>query len=418
MSDTTRAQIPDKTPIIIGAGQYTEHLSTDREPTLNGPMDLAAEAARRALDDAGGLQPEQIDAVACIRQFSDSAPAWTCPFGGSDNPPESIARRLGIGPGKRIYSLATGAEPLKIMAELMGNITRGEITAALLTGAEAIASQRHAQRNGIDLDWSETTGQPMDDRGMEQTVASQEEILSGMYLPAHYYAIIENYRATSQDRSPEQHRKHMADLFASFSAVASRNPYAFWQQPYSSADLLTDGRDNYPISLPYTKRLVAQDAVNQAAALVLTSVGQARAMAIPRERWIFLQGYAQGEDQFTSARKDPGNSAAMRAVFDRALAAANASSDEFELIDIYSCFPCAVEAACEALDLPEDGSQALTVTGGLPYFGGPGNNYSMHALAEMTHRLRGSDQRALVLSLIHISEPTRQYCQSRMPSSA
>jgi acetyl-CoA C-acetyltransferase len=48
------------------------------------------------------------------------------------------------------------------------------------------------------------------------------------------------------------------------------------------------------------------------------------------------------------------------------------------------------------LGLPEDGSQALTVTGGLPYFGGPGNNYSMHALVEMAQRLRGSEQRALV----------------------
>src|SRR5262249_29476284 len=31
----------------------------------------------------------------------------------------------------------------------------------------------------------------------------------------------------------------------------------------------------------------------------------------------------------------------------------------------------------------------LTVTGGLPYFGGPGNNYSMHAIAETMDRVRG-----------------------------
>ena len=396
MSDTTQAQIPDNTPIIVGAGQYTEHISADREPALNGPMDLAARAAREALADAGNLQPKYIEAVACIRQFSDSAPAWACPFGGSDNPPESIARRLGAAPGKRIYSLANGAEPLKMMAELMGGITRGEINAALLTGAEAIANQRHAQRNGIELDWSERTDTPMDDRGFEQTVASKQEMLSGMYLPAQYYALIENYRARQQGRSPAQHREHMAALFASFSEVACRNPYAFWQQQHSSAELLAEGHDNFPISLPYTKRLVAQDAVNQAAALVLTSVGQAKAMAIPQQQWVFLQGYAEGEDQFTSERLDPGNSAAMSAVFKRALDTASASSDEFDLIDIYSCFPCAVEAACDALGLPADGSQALTVTGGLPYFGGPGNNYSMHALAEMAHRLRGSDQRALV----------------------
>lgn len=65
-------------------------------------------------------------------------------------------------------------------------------------------------------------------------------------------------------------------------------------------------------------------------------------------------------------------------------------------MDIYSCFPCAVETVCEVIGLPIDGSKTLTVTGGLPFFGGPGNNYSMHALAEMVVRLRGTTQRALV----------------------
>lgn len=360
-------------------------------------MDLAARAAQVALGDTGGkLQPAHIDTLACIRQFSDSAPAWACPFGGSDNPPESIARRIGAKPRRRIYSLANGAEPLKLMAELMGSISRGEIDCALLVGAEAIANQRHAQRNGIELDWSEETGNAMDDRGFEQTVASRQELLSGLYLPAHYYALIENYRARQQGRSPQEHREHMAALFEPFSEVASQNPHAFWRERHSRTDLLADARDNYPICLPYTRRLVAQDAVNQAAALLLTSVGQARALGISPRQWTFLQGYAEGEDQFTSERLDPGTSTAMRRVFDRALASALARSEEFELIDIYSCFPCAVDAACDALDLPADGSRRLTVTGGLPYFGGPGNNYSLHALAEMAQRLRNSDQRALV----------------------
>jgi acetyl-CoA C-acetyltransferase len=44
--------------------------------------------------------------------------------------------------------------------------------------------------------------------------------------------------------------------------------------------------------------------------------------------------------------------------------------------------------ACEMLDIPSDGSRHLTVTGGLPFFGGPGNNYSTHAIAAMMELLR------------------------------
>lgn len=390
-------QLPDNTPIIVGAGQHTEHITDPASAPLSGPMDLAAQAARIALDDAGGkLRATDIDAIAAIRLFSDSAPAWACPFGGSDNPPESIASRLGASPRKRIYSDANGAQPLQIMAELFTGIASGEIDCALLAGAEAIASQRHAQRSGIELDWAEQFDLPMDSRLDLGMIATPAELASGMYLPVHYYALIENHRASQQRNTLQQHREQMAKLLASFSTVASHNPYAYWRDKYSASDLLGEGKHNYPISLPYSKLLVAQDAVNQAAALVLTSVGKARAWGISPSQWIFLQGYAEGADQYVSQRVNPGTSEAMRRVFERTLNGIAASGNEFDFIDLYSCFPCAVEAACDVLSLPIDGSRELTVTGGLPFFGGPGNNYSMHALAEMTRRLRGGDQRALV----------------------
>jgi acetyl-CoA C-acetyltransferase len=68
---------------------------------------------------------------------------------------------------------------------------------------------------------------------------------------------------------------------------------------------------------------------------------------------------------------------------------AGLSMDDVTAIDIYSCFPSAVEVACSELGLREDDPRGLTVTGGLPFFGGPGNNYSMHGIAEMVARLRG-----------------------------
>lgn len=396
-SSKSNSDIPDNTPIIVGAGQYTQRIASGQEPLLSAPMDLAATASRLALKDAGGsLQAEDINSIAVSRLFSDSAPAWACPFGASDNPPESIARRIGATPQQRIYGTIGGTQPLQLMAELFSSIARGEIDCALLAGAEAIANQRHAQRNSLTLDWSEQFDLPLDSRMDSDLGAAPAELLSGMYLPVHYYALIENHRAWLQHNSPQQHRAQMADLFSPLSQIASHNPYSYRPQAYSAERLLCMDKNNYPVSLPYSKLLVAQDAVNQSAALILCSAGKARECGINPAQWTFLQGYAEGSDHYLLQRQNPGTSESMRKVIEKTLESASVTAEEFDLIDIYSCFPCAVEAACDVLRLPIDGSKALSVTGGLPYFGGPGNNYSMHALAEMTARLRGTSQRALV----------------------
>ena len=397
MNDSQLQHLPDNTPILVGSGQYTEQLENQDSAPLNPPMELAARASQRAINDAGGaLQAADIDAIAVIRLFSDSAPAWACPFGRSDNPPQSVAQRLGANPERRIYSTLGGNQPLHLMAELSRAIARGELNCALLTGAEAIANQRHAQRSGIDLDWSESHEQSLDNREYVGTIAAPAELASGMYLPAHFYALIENLRAHQQGNDEQSHRQQMAQLLAPMSKVASTNPYAYWHKNYSEQDLISEANGNYPICLPYSKFLVAQDAVNQAASLILMSAGKARELGIDPSQWILQLGYAEADDQCVYERPDPGTSQAMQATLSAVFQRAGCSPKDIDLIDIYSCFPCAVEAVRDELGITADDARSLTVTGGLPFFGGPGNNYSMHALAEVVAQLRGSSKKALV----------------------
>jgi acetyl-CoA C-acetyltransferase len=392
-------QLPDNTPIIIGAAQHVERIKPQSrphsQPPFSSPMDLAATASGLALKDAG-VSAADTDTIAVIRLFSDAVAAWASPFGGSNNPPESIARRIGASPSHRIYSNVGGTEPLQMLRELLDDIARGEKTLALLTGTEAIASQRFAVRNGYEANWREEFDVPFDNRDNVQRLAAKQEIACGVALPVRSYALIENAQAHRMGHTLRQHQQFMAELMAPFSAVAASNPYSQWATKYSTAALTTQNPDNYPISLPYSKRFVAQDAVNQSAALVLTSVGNARRLGVDPRQWVFLESYAQGADRFLSEREDIGRSVAMERVLNETMNRAEATCADMDMIDIYSCFPCAVQAACEVLDLPTDGSRSLTVTGGLPYFGGPGNNYCTHALAEVALRLRGKPTRALV----------------------
>ncbi|MFB2351399.1 hypothetical protein, partial [Priestia megaterium] len=69
---------------------------------------------------------------------------------------------------------------------------------------------------------------------------------------------------------------------------------------------------------------------------------------------------------------------------------AGVSLAEIGHFDLYSCFPVAVEIGAEELGLALDDHRGLTVTGGLPYAGGPGNNYAMHSIAVMMRRLRSA----------------------------
>lgn len=395
MSKPEHKQVPDNTPIIVGAGQHVERRNKDSKPPFSSPMEIAAAACRAALNDASASASD-IDTIAVIRLFSDSAKLWQSPFGASNNPPESIARQIGASPTHRIYSNAGGTEPLQRLAELFGDIARGEKDLVLLAGAEAIANQRFALRNGYELDWQEEFDAPLDNREYRIRFASGEELNSGMSMPAHYYALIENCQAHEMGHDLQQHRLHMAQLMAPFSEVAAANPFSQNGIAFSAQELATPSKANYPISLPYSKLLVAQDSVNQGAALLLTSAGKARELGIAPTNWIFVQAYAEGVDQYLSQRENPGRSMAMKQVFASTLEMAEANASDMDLIDIYSCFPCAVQSACDTLGLPVDGSHALTVTGGLPYFGGPGNNYSMHALAEMAVRLRHGNSRGLV----------------------
>jgi len=389
---TDYERVGANTPVLVGAGQEVE-----REARDTAPMALAAAAARAALADAGGRGvAAAIDTVCVTRLFTDSMGIPPCPFGRCDNPPRSVARAIGAEPRHAIYGQVGGNEPVSRLIEFARDIARGEREAVLLAGAEAMRNQRSAEREGRALDWNETVAGTQEDRGWGEFFVSRQEASNGLLAPVFYFALIEQAQAAALGRSPVEHRLAMARQLAPLSEVAAANPYAQFPSAMSAEELLSAP----PLNHLYTRRMIAQDGVNQGAALLLCSVGAARRLGIPPQRWVFLHGLAEGVDVNLSEREDPARSAVAGRVLARCLELAGLSIDEIGLIDLYSCFPCAVAASADALGLPLDGSRSLTLTGGLPFFGGPGNNYSMHALAEAVVRLHADPgANALVYAL-------------------
>jgi acetyl-CoA C-acetyltransferase len=203
------------------------------------------------------------------------------------------------------------------------------------------------------------------------------------------YPLIENALRGACRRSISEHMLAMGKLFARFADVAVHNPLAIRREGYTPEQLATVNDGNRWIGFPYPRLMNSNAFVDQAAALILTSAGLARKLGIPESKWIFLHGCADAHDHwYLSERTDLHASPALRYGARKALDMAGRGRGEVEFFDLYSCFPSAVEIACREIGLSEDDPRGLTVTGGLPYFGGPGNNYVTHSIAEMMRRLR------------------------------
>jgi len=388
------SSIDGRTPILIGVGQASERLEDPGYRQLS-PTDLAAEAARAACDDALSLAAlaAHIDAIYSVRTVADSVPApmrpQRAPFGSPNNVPAAVAHRLGLTPRLAVYSPACGDEPQKLLGEACERLHSGELAMVLLCGGEAASTQRAAQAKGEKLDWSEHYEMPLDDRhwnvgGMRTKHMNDHS----MILPTSVYPLLENARRARLGLSREAYASEMGRLFAPFSRVAAENPHAASQKARSAEEIARVDADNRMIADPHPRSVVARDQVNQGAALLLTTVDKALELGVPEERWVYLHGYAFANERHVLERQDLGASPAMAGVYRLALESAGVELQGIRYLDIYSCFPVAVFAALDALGLDAEDPRGLTLTGGLPYFGGPGNNYSMHAIAELARRLR------------------------------
>src|SRR5262249_14546866 len=200
------------------------------------------------------------------------------------------------------------------------------------------------------------------------------------------YALFEHARRARLGLSRTAYALEMGRLFAPFSAVAAANPYSTTPVAYSAEQLITVSERNRMISDPYPRLLVARDQVNQAAAALITSAAVARDLGIDESKWVYLRGYARVAEREIMQLHDLGAAPAAVMACREALSSARVHIDDIGHFDLYSCFPIAVFNICDGLGISPQDPRGLTVTGGLPYFGGPGNSYSMHAIASIVER--------------------------------
>lgn len=389
--------IDPRTPVLVGVGQASERADSEDYRGLSA-VELAAEAARRALADCAAAEPgrlaAEIDTVAGIRQFEISVPGAHAPLGRSDNYPRSVANRIGARPARAILEVAGGQGPQHLVTELAGTIAAGGAEVALAFGSEAISTARKLAGTEDKPDFSESVGGQLDDRGFGLTgLVNRQMIAHGLTEPTLQYAICENARRARLKQSREEYAAGMGELFAPFTRIAAANPHAAAPTERDATELATPTDRNRLIAEPYPRYLVARDQVNQGAAVLLMSTGAADRLGVPEDRRAYLHGHSDLRERRLLERTDLSASPASVLAVRRALDMAGVGMDELAWLDLYSCFPIAVANIADEFGLSADDPRGLTVTGGLPFFGGAGNNYSMHAIAETVWRVRAEPGR-------------------------
>jgi acetyl-CoA C-acetyltransferase len=199
--------------------------------------------------------------------------------------------------------------------------------------------------------------------------------------------MFENALRSAAERSIDDHIRHISRLWAGFSRVATENPYAAQPVALSAEAIGTPGPSNRMIGFPYPKLMNSNNNVNQAAAVLICSVDRARSLGIARERFVFPQvGSEAADTPYVSHRRNMSSSPAISAAGKALFELAGIGVDDVGYIDLYSCFPSAVQVAATELGIGLD--RQLTITGGLTFAGGPWNNYVSHSIATMAETLR------------------------------
>ena len=327
-------------PIIVGVGQITH-----REKILGddpSPAELAKRAIQVCVDDSGCSDLlGHVDSLSVVNMFCET-----------ENPTAALCQMLGFKPEIREYTGIGGNTPQWLVNRAADNIAKGKIKVALLAGAEALYSEDRT------FDWRRTykalegMSQRNEIIGGTRRGFADHEFRNGAFGATRAYPLFENALRARRGQSIEEHMNSLGRTCAGFSKIAADNPLAWFRKPRSSREIREVTDQNRIISFPYTKLMNPIMAVNQAAAVVLTSTDVAKKLSIPPEKWVYLLGGAEAMEKWLlSERVNYWSSPAIREMTRAALEMARLGIDEIDFFDLYSCFPSATLIAASEIGL-------------------------------------------------------------------
>ena len=378
----------DRTPILVGTGQVEQREENSR--LAKEPIDLMVEAVLKAGQDCGNPRIlEKADSVRVVRGI------W-----GYANPARQISLNIGADKAETVLTSLGGNYVQSLTNRSFLDIQEGKNDIVVVTGAECGRTQARAAKEGIELNWNPLSREPgqnpktRDDNdkpeiyfGSEKITRHDAEVRRGIKFPIQFYPIFETALRHANGESIDGHLKRISELWAGFNRIAVDNPNAWIRKSINAKEIRTPSSFNRPVSYPYTKLMNSNNSVDQGAALLLTCVSKAKEYGIPKDRWVYPHAGTEAWDHlYVSERENLYTSPAIRLSAARLFDLTGFTPNDMDFVDLYSCFPAAVQVSANEIGLSQQ--RPLTVTGGLTFSGGPLNNYVMHSIARTADLLR------------------------------
>ena len=368
-------------PVIVGIGEIIDRPTDVAE--AREPVALMIEALKAAEEDAGARLLDRVGSLDLVGLIS-----WRYA-----DPVALVAKGLGIAPARLTNASMGGETPVRLIHEAALRIAKGEQVAAAIVGGEAMHAHNRARKEKASLSWT-----PQVDKAEAVVFPSSRYAMSDQAKqlkvmdPAQVYPFYEMAAQHDWGQTPQEANQASADLWARYARVAAANPYAWMKTAPEAAQIGEVTADNRLINWPYPKLMVANPSVNQAAAIIVTSLALARELGVPEERIVHIHGGAAASESEDYLERDTyARSSAQEAVLDRAIEIAGGDGRQLTAMELYSCFPVVPKMALKHLG-PDVAHLEPTVAGGLTFFGGPFNNYMSHAVCAMVRHVRGRDE--------------------------
>jgi acetyl-CoA C-acetyltransferase len=376
----------DRTPVVIGVGQVNDR-PADLESALDS-LGLMQTALRAAEADSGADMLRRLDWLGVMDQLSFPNPDIH----------EHLAASLEARPGRVIRTPdASGDGPVRLLSDAANLIASGEIRLAACVGGEAMrtANKRAQQAQALDARGEKR------DMLAEASAALQSPLARayGLTTPTEIYPLYENATRAAWGQSFTEAQAETAQIWAGNADVAAANPNAWLRDPVPAAQILEVTADNRLVSFPYSKLMVANNSVNQGAAVLVASLALARELGVAEDKLVYVGRSAAAHELDDYLLRDSyACSVSMTAVLEQTLAFNEVTPERLKHVELYSCFPCIPKMARRVLQWPLE--RPHSVYGGLTFGGGPVGNCMMHALAAMAEKLRrgGRDDAGLVFA--------------------
>lgn len=333
------------------------------------PLKLIAKASKLAIEDTGIVYlNEIIDLVSLVFFVS-----WSY-----EDAPGELCEMLGIKPLNKVLSSSGGNTSLKLLNQAALSIIEGKSKMILIAGGETWYSTSLARKGEIVLNWPKYKKSKFPEAGKMKSLNEFEKKYS-LYIPSISYAIFETALRRASRRNLKEHQLNIGGLFEKFSKMASNNPFAWSKKSFTAQEIITPTPKNRNINHPYTKFMCVNPFIDQSGAIIITSQEFAEELNIEPSKWIYLMGGGDLHNIFNiTQRPSLIKSPAVKHASRLSLAQAGLKIEDIDLFDFYSCFPSMVQIIRNALNIKEKDPRPLIITGRMPFFGGPGNNYSLH----------------------------------------